>query len=232
MNTPNQAANQAQALIPFTGFYTLDAQTGAFVLVDTNYLYQYLAEPSPSTGVGVLNYAATVTVSMDGTHSTVYLVGENCSFDGTTLTLSDLGSLTFTQNVSGGNVSSVSGMIGGVPVSGSTPFNAIQPAVFAATYYDQIGSTTSGGVTTYEYAPRLKINQDGSVYFAAENNGEWTQVLTYAYNFAMFVIEFAFNGGKQTFEMGTASGWGRVAGNAAGGSMLVTIQQNQPISHL
>lgn len=230
MSTPNQAENQARALIPFTGFYTLDAQTGAFVLVDTNYVYQYLAQPT--TSMGVLTYAATVTVSMDGANSTVYLVGENCSFDGATLTLPDLGSLTFTQNVSGGNLASVNGMIGGVPVSGSTPFNAIQPAVFAATYYDQIGSTTSGGVTTYNYTPRLKINQDGSVYFAAENNGEWTQVLTYAYNFAMFVIEFKFNGATQTFEMGTASGWGRVAGNATGGSMLVTIRQNQPLPHL
>ncbi len=214
----------AQAIIPYTGFYTLDAATGTFVLVDTNFAW----------AAGTKLHSAQVSISTDGDTSTVYTVGsDGCSFEGDTLTIMDgettVADLTF-ATVDG--ATSVSGTIEGDSVSGSTPFAPIEMAVFAGTYYQQTGSIGSGPMTTYLYAPKLMVGADGSLSYAPEDDGKLIPVPNYWYDYAMFVISFGLDGKAITFEMGTSAGWGRVAGDASVGGMLVSIRQNQPVPNL
>lgn len=223
---PSPATSPAQAIIPYTGFYTLDPSIGSFVLVDTNFAAMAGA-PAPV-------YGAQVSLSTDGKTSTVYVVGSaGCTFDDTTLTITDgattVATLAF---ATGGGTTSVSGTIGAATVSGETPFAPIELSVFAGTYYTQTGAIGSGPSATYLYAPKLKIDADGTVSYAFGTDGVWTTVPNYWYDYAMFVVSFAVDGKPMTFEMGTSAGWGRVAGDAGGGSMLVSIQQNQPIPSL
>ena len=48
----------------------------------------------------------------------------------------------------------------------------------------------------------------------------------------MFVVAVTLQGKAQLYEMGTASLWGRVAGNATDGSVLVNLQMQVPVPHL
>ena len=214
----------AQAIVPYTGFYTLDAETGSFVLVDTNYAW----------AAGTALYGAQVSISTDGQTSTVYTVGNgDCTYSDGTLTIMDgqttVADLTFSAAPGG---ATLSGTIEGNSVTGSTPFAPIEMKVFAGTYYEQTGSIGSGPMTTYLYTPRLVIGADGNVSYAPADDGNLIAVPNYWYDYAMFVISFAVDGKAVTFEMGTSAGWGRVAGDASVGGMLVSIRQNQPAPNL
>jgi hypothetical protein len=216
----------AQALIPFTGYYTLDAASGSFVSVDTN---------SIRFGAEEIQYAAAITISSDGQTSEQYPLGPNCTFDGGCLKITDpdgstIADLAFSEE---GGQCSVNGNIRGAAVTGSTPFGPIPPSIWAGTYYRQGQPVQHGGLLQYPYAAMLQIEADGTVLFAADG-GELQPVPSYWYDYGMFVV--GFTPAPQTrswlFEMGTSAGWGRVAGNATDGSMLVSIRLQQPAPHL
>ncbi len=221
----------AQEMVPYTGFYPLnpsaDVPAGAFVLVDTSFSAVSIA------GIGTSKaYLAQISISTDGKTSTVYTM-DDCTFADSVLTITSGGNpvatLTF---ASASGVTSLSGKIGTTTVSGTTPFAPIHLPLWAGTYYQQTGSIGSGPATVYLYAPKLQIDAENNVSYAIGNDGVFTPVPNYWYDFAMFVVAFQLDGKTMTFEMGTSAGWGRVAGDADGGGMLVSIQQNQPVPNL
>lgn len=201
----------AEALVPFTGYYTLSAGSGSFVLVDTNFLYALV------DGAPVLTYKSTITLSLDGVSSAVFDADACCTFESGNLTVAYDGivaaELYLYNDASNGNVSSLTGTVMGTAVTGSTPFNPIEMQTFATTYYEAV----DGG-----FQMRLTINDDYSVWYS-DGTGQPVQIQEYFYNYAMFVVGFEVNGGKQTFEMGTTAGNGRVAGNSANATLFVSV---------
>ena len=210
--TNTVASTNAADLIPFTGFYTLSSGSGSFLLIDTNFIYSG----------GVITYEASVTLSTDGAASDKYDFAQYCTFVENVLTVSNgaqtVATATLSNVNSGGIVSMLNGTVKGVAVTGTTPFNPIQIDVFAADYYQALQTPVGT-----QYVLTFQINADGSVAYRPDTRGDLLPIDVYAYNYAMFVIEFAVNGQTVTFEMGTASGSGRVAGNSANGGMLVSI---------
>ena len=199
--------NPVDELITYTGYYALNEFPGGFVLVDTNLIYDF----------GNRINTATITISIDGVNSSVFAFAGHCSFDGRRLIVRDSGggeiaSLNFYKDPDRGLMSAFTGGIDGMGVSGQTPFNPILLPEFAADYYPI-------GVPDFQ----LSMRQDYSVFFRL-NNGDVIRIDEYSYNYAMFVIQFAAGGQTNTFEMGTAMGYGRVAGNSAHAGLLVSIQ--------
>ncbi len=215
--TNTVASTNAADLIPYTGFYALSSGSGSFLLIDTNFIYNN----------GAITYEASITISTDGVSSDKYDFAQCCTFADNVLTVSNgtstVASVTLSSVNSGGVVSALSGTVGGVQVTGTTPFNPIEIDVFAAEYYETL--QTSGGPV---YVAKFRINTDGSIAYRPDDGGDLVPVQLYAYNYAMFVIEFAVAGKTITFEMGTAPGSGRVAGNSANGSMLISIGKVTP----
>ncbi|MFJ4144113.1 hypothetical protein [Pseudomonas sp. NPDC089734] len=225
MTSSSAAQSSVQALIPFTGFYTLDPEIGSFVMVGTDQV----------TSGASTTYTAKITVSKDGQTSEQFSLGDNCTFSDNTLVISATvpggtsAKLVF-DNSKG--ISSVTGTISNegsvsMSVSGTSPFAPIDLALWSGTYY------TQGPVENkvYPYTAMLKINSDGTVYFAADGKN-LTPVQNYSYDYAMFVIALVLDSGLRLFEMGTASGWGRVAGSAENGQMLVSIRLQEPAPNL
>ncbi len=216
--------SSARALVPFTGYYALSSAPGAFVMVATELARQ--GAPAPAL------YTATITISLDGKTSHAYTLGQNCTFDAGRLKITGAGGSTVADlNFSQAHgVRSVRGRVGGKPVAATTPFGPIQLSTWSGTYYRQSQSPGPNG-TRFSYAPALQIDADGSVKFAADG-GALQPVPAYTYDFSMFVIAFVVQGKVHVFEMGTASKWGRVAGDASHGSMLVSLKLNEAIPHL
>jgi len=218
----------AQAIIPFTGYYTLDPNVGSFVAVNTTSVWAAAeGKAAPS-----IEYAATISISSDGQTSQTYTLGQDCSFEDDQLLIKDaaggtIADLAFSEEA---GVCSLAGTIGTATVSGSTPFAPIPLSIWAGTYYTQGTPVQHGGTTEYPYTATLRIDADGTVQFAAPG-GTLEPVSTYWYDYAMFVVGLT-PALPYLFEMGTSSGWGRVAGNATDGSMLVSIQLQEPAPHL
>lgn len=234
MTNSFEQESSAQELIPFTGFYTLDPATGSFVMVDTNSVW---------TG-GAVEYDAKITISSDGQTSEVYPLGPNCTYSDGSLVITDSSGVTIADLTlsEAAGVCSLQGTIDGADVSGSTPFGPIPLSIWSGTYYRQGKPTSDIVPIQYPFAAALQIDADGTMKFAVEG-GELQPVPSYWYDYGMFVIIFKVeqaadeSGTPQktlsyTFEMGTASGWGRVAGDATDGSMLVSIRLNEPAPHL
>ena len=201
----------AADLVPFTGYYTLDAGTGSFLLIDTNLIYID----------GAISHEASITISADGVSSDTYAFAQCGAFADGVLTVAwdgqTIAQVTLAGNAGNGNITTLNGTVNGATVSAVNPFNPIPMSVFAAEYYDKLEMTT-----TPLYVAKFRIGADGSVAYNGEG-GELQPVTQYAFNYAMFVIQFAAGGQTVTFEMGTAPGSGRVAGNSANGGMLVSI---------
>ena len=219
----------AQALVPFTGFYTLDANKGSFVMVDTKVISSVLAGGAPTS-----DYFATITICSDGQTPEQFPLEGCCTFDGTHLVITDGGgrtiaNLDFTNN---GGASMVAGVIYGTKVAGSTPFGPVPLSLWNGTYYAQGQAIVHGGQKNYPYVATLRVNPDGTVEFAL--NGDSLEPVQYSYDFGMFVIglEVGSSSKPMLFEMGTVTGWGRVAGNAKHGNMLVSICLQQPVPTL
>jgi hypothetical protein len=215
----------AQALVQFTGYYASEAVPSAFVSVDTNSVW--------TAGAPAVEYSAKIAVSTDGKSSAHYDVGADWSFNQGCLVIpgpdgGTIGELTFTKDA---GVCSMTGTIDGAPVSGTTPFGPIPISLWTGTYYRQGEPIMPIQPPQYPYAAALQIDADGSVQFASAG-GTLQPVPSYSYSFGMFVIGLALESGEQLFEMGTASEWGRVAGDATDGSMLVAIQLQEPAPHL
>lgn len=220
--------SSAQALVPYTGYYPLPNVPGAFVTVDTNM----------TSADGSVTYDATVTISTDGINSTQYAASA-CTLDGATLVIAGqtdpVASLTFTAAAGGTRLDgTIAGYVG--PAQGVSPFAPVDFAVWDGIYYAQIPSLLVQGVPTpYGFVPALQIKTDGqgnnTVW--AGSGGTLEQVTGFRYDFAMFVIAYVpVDGPEVMYEMGTATGWGKVAGNAKNGSMLVSIQQQVPVTNL
>jgi hypothetical protein len=234
MSSNSEQQSPAQALIPFTGFYTLDAATGSFVMVDTNSVWLD----------GEVEYDAKITISSDGQTSETYPLGPNCKYSDGSLVITDsegstIADLALSEQA---GVCSIQGTIGGTDVAGSTPFGPIPLSIWSGTYYRQGKPTSDISPVQYPFEAALQIEADGTVQFAVEG-GTLQPVPSYWYDYGMFVVIFkleqAASGAdtpqktlSYTFEMGTASGWGRVAGDATDGSMLVSIRLNEPAPHL
>lgn len=220
--------SSAQALVPYTGYYPLPNVAGAFITVDT----------SMKSSGDTVSYDASVTISTDGLNSTQYAASA-CALDGNTLVITGqagtAATLAFTPTTGGMRVSgTITGYTG--EAQGVSPFAPVDFAVWDGIYYAQIPSLLVQGVPTpYGFVPALQIKTDGqgnnTVW--AGSGGKLEQVAGFRYDFAMFVIAYVpVDGPEVMYEMGTATGWGKVAGNAKNGSMLVSIQQQVPVTHL
>lgn len=232
-SSPGQNS-QAQALIPYTGFYIVDATTNAFVMVDTHEVWA----ASQTGGQGTSEYFGTITLCPDGVTSNKYEIGSGASFDGTTLTIPDgqggaTATLSFASTTSG---VSISGTIDGAQVAGTTPFGPVQLSLWTGVYYQQGDVEHHGGLLHYPYTPALQVNADGSMLYTTIQGGEMQPVPSYWYDYGMFVIGLMDIGEPENapklYEMGTSSGWGRVAGDASTGVMLVSLPLQQPAPHL
>lgn len=223
---PANLPSSAQALVPYTGYYPLSQVAGAFVTIGTN---------MTSTGVDV-SYDATVTISIDGQNSTQY--GWNdCAVEGNTLVISTatgiVASLNFSPAIAGMQLSgTIAGYTG--EVQAVSPFAPVDFKVWYGTYYAQQKPT--GQPPHYAFVPVLEVKEDAqgnpSVWWSP-GSAPLKQVAAFQYDFSMFVIGFASGENASIlFEMGTAAGWGRVAGNAAYGQLLVSIQQQVPVHNL
>jgi hypothetical protein len=204
------------ALIPFTGFYRLNALTGSFVYIDTN-----LGWVAP----GTTHVEASATISTDGTTSTAYEIQPEM-FTGDVLTISgstrEVARLRFGRAHSDGAVSRVEGTLDGKPVRGTNPFNPIQPSVFFDTYYEKLADGS--------YAPKLVIGDTGAITYRETAGGPMQTVPAYTFNYAMFVYRFQLGATTYTFEMGTVRGNGKVAGSLGDGGLLVSIYHVTPPS--
>lgn len=211
MSSDSASPSPVKQLLPFTGYYTLDSGVGNFLLIDTNLIYM-LQDDGPSFVL-----TATVTLHGDEQPSAVFDFDTCCTFENDNLTVTLQGAkivdVRLYKDYSNGNSSALEGTIGATKVKGVTPFSPIQLPVFAAKYYDLGGETDQ---------PRLIIDPDYSLWYR-QGSDEPVQIKTYGYNYAMFVIQFMLNGNLLAFEMGTAHGYGRVAGNAAKGGLLVSV---------
>ena len=219
----------AQAIVPFTGFYTLDANKGSFVMVDTKVIFSV-----PDSGTPTSDYFATITICSDGQTPEQFPLANCCTFDGIHLVITDgrgetIAKLDFTNN---GGASMVAGVSYGTEVAGSTPFGPVPLSLWNGTYYAQGQAIVHGGQTDYPYVATLRIDPAGTVEFAL--NGGSLEPVQYSYDFGMFVIGLEIGSPSQPllFEMGTVTGWGRVAGNAKHGNMLVSICLQQPVPTL
>ncbi|HEX8572998.1 MAG TPA: hypothetical protein VF759_09615 [Allosphingosinicella sp.] len=229
MDIDVEQQSQAEALIPFTGYYTLDSALGSFVAVETRSNWQ--AGASAPT----IEYEATIAISSDGQTSEQYSLGPNCSFEFNQLLITDpagdtIADLSFSNE---GGLGSLQGMVAGSQVTGTTPFGPVELSIWAGTYYRQGPPFMIRDVLQYPYVAALQIGTDGSVQFAS--GSEPLQPLpSYSYVYGMFVISFpaAPQIPTQILEMGTDSVWGRVAGDASNGSMLVALQLQQPAPQL
>ena len=223
---PANLPSSAQALVPFTGYYPLSQVAGAFVTIDTNMMLNGTTA----------SYQATVTISVDGQNSTTY-TSDACRFDGNTLVITGqvgpVASLVFTAAAGGMEMSgTITGYAG--EAHAVSPFAPVDISVWYGTYYAQKAPT--GQPPHYDFYPVLEVKADEQ----GNPSVWWTdgtvpmQLITgFAYDFAMFVIAFTpKNHGEVMFEMGTAAGWGRVAGNAKGGQLLVSIQQQVAVKNL
>jgi len=227
----------AEQLIPFTGYYTLDADPGtfgpgAFFLIDTN--LHYLNDG----GVVSRTYTATVTISLDGKSSNVF-DASCCTFENRVLTVyngepgqageaapSMVAEVALYKEYCNGNSSALIGTIqaiDAIAVKGVTPFSAVHFPMWVAEYF--VPQPVDAPI---EVAPSLVIKADESVWYL-DNTGKLVQVPGYTYNYAMFVIGFTLPEGSYEFEMGTVQGMGRVAGNSAGGGGLLVSIPSYPL---
>ena len=226
---PANLPSSAQALVPYTGYYPLPSVPGAFVTVDT----------SMTSSGDTVSYDASVTISTDGLNSTQYAASA-CALDGNTLVITGqagtVATLAFTPTTGGMQVSGTITDYAG-EAQGMSPFAPVDFSVWDGIYYAQLPSLLVQGVPTpFLFVPALQVKADAqgnpSVWWAA-SGAPLQQAAWLRYDFAMFVIAFALpEGADMMFEMGTAAGWGKVAGNAKNGSLLVSIQQQVPVTNL
>ena len=228
----NDPQAQAQALIPYTGFYLLDPILGSFVMVDTHEVWK-----TPSTGNQATNqYFGTITLCQDGKSSSKFALGDGATFIGRNLVIDDsagvrVADLTF-ESASG--LGCLGGTVHGVKVTGDSPFGPVQLSLWNGTYYEQVQSV-AGKLPEYQYAAALQIVSDGRILFG-RNGSVPVPVPSYWYDYGMFVIGLMDIGEPgnipKLYEMGTSSGWGRVAGDAMTGTLLVSLQLQELAPHL
>jgi hypothetical protein len=193
-------------LVPFTGYYSMNAAPGAFLSIDTTEDVSVAAGIQKTTNV-------TVNVSMDGKSVTPYPFSGGATFDGATLTIptGKLGKLTLhlTRHFSDGHLVKFSGMIGGANVTGASYFNPVPVSAFVGDYY-YYDKKTSKIFHALSIKGDTEILFDFSVF--STPSGKLQQVNSYSYVPAMFVLSFNNTSSaapaKFMLMLGTASQFG------------------------
>ncbi len=184
----------ASLLVPFTGYYQMDAAPGAFLSIDTK---QSTANKAVTTDV-------TVSISLDGISSTTFTAADSIGFDGKTLTIPNLVALDFTRDYQAGRLVSFAGEITGTGVTGYSYYNEVPLAAFVGNYYDMVT-----GRLVLSISAGLDIAFDFSIF---AGGGPLQTVTSYQYDPGMFVLGFAGTDGTAfTVMLGTAAGSGLAA---------------------
>jgi hypothetical protein len=161
-------------LVPFTGYYPMDIQAGAFLSIDTT-------ENRSMSPVSPLNYSSVeISVSMDGKTSKTYHFDFQTQFDGSKLIIPGVLELTFTREYDNGILTKFSGTIGGTAVTGSTRFNPVPLDSFIGEYFEVVSGQPKNVLT---------INSDTDIQFDF-GTGTLSPVTSYSYNPAMYVLTF------------------------------------------
>jgi hypothetical protein len=171
----------ADKLVPFTGYYSMDVAPGAFLSIDT------VEERSISRTQPVAIQKSTtiaVSVSMGGKSANVYSFDDGATFDGVTLTIPGQLTLHFTRGYRDGHLASFAGQIGNVDVKGETYFNQVPLSAFVGDYHDVQTSKLALSIKN-----DLAVLFDFSLFSGASE--EPRQVYSYRYVPAMFVLTFS-----------------------------------------
>jgi hypothetical protein len=172
-------------LVPFTGYYAMNAAPGAFLSIDTTETVSVAAGVQKTTSV-------TVNVSMDGKSITPYPFGDGATFEGGTLTIptGKLGKLTLhlTRHFSDGHLVNFLGTIGSTKVAGASYFNPVPVSAFVGDYY-YLDKKTLKTVHVLSIKSDTQILFDFSAF--SNPSGQLQQVNSYSYVPAMFVLTFS-----------------------------------------
>lgn len=220
---PLHIRSDAQALMAFNGYYTLDTAAGAFFAVDTNILFLD----------GLPIYDISLFISLDGTSSYQYSFAG--SFDGNRLVQPATSSnnvtieLAFTRtDGSEGYTATCTGSIaiqGGAAssVSGYTYNNPIPPSLYAGTYYEApqaeaLQGDSAPGEAMQSQSPGEALESPvmtiGDRFQLSYDNGSGLQeVRFYAYNMNMYYFTFWQGSDTISLIMGTAGAKGFACNN-------------------
>lgn len=171
-------------LVPFTGYYSMNAAPGAFLSIDTTEEYAVPAGIQKTTTIAI-NFSMTGKAPV-----TSYRFGDGATFDGRTLTIPGKLSLDFTRKYDDGHLAAFSGTIGSKNVSGETSFNPVPLSAFIGDYYDLL---TSKKVLTIKSETDIKFDFSA----LSEPSGELQRLSGYSYVPAMFVLTFDGSQGSQ-----------------------------------
>jgi len=176
-------ANDVSKLVPFTGYYSMNAAPGAFLSIDTTDDYVIAAGNQKTTTI-------SINVSMNGKSIETYSFADGATFDGRTLKVPGKLSLEFTRQYKDGHLVAFSGTIGSKNVNGETSFNPVPLSAFIGDYYDLLTSTKV-----------LTIKSDTDIQFdfsaLSDPSGELQRLSGYSYVPAMFVLSFSGPAGAQ-----------------------------------
>jgi len=187
------ASSDAAALVPFSGYYAItgiDVFPGAFFSIDTS--VGYVNYPlTPKVTIHLIIPKIVINVSLDGTKSRSYPFDDGGSFDGKKLIIGDAVNVTLDRTYDEGKLVNLKGTVENAFVTGSTNFNPVDLAVFAASYTSIKNKTT---VTV----------GSSSLQFNSQN------VDAFTYNPSMYVANFVAGGFYYTLMLGTQGPCGRV----------------------
>jgi hypothetical protein len=182
--------NDASALIPFTGYYSINKAAGAFFSIDTAEVYINF----PLTKRIMIRYSypiITINVSLDGKTFTSYPFDSGASFDGKTLKITGVLQVSLVRGYQGGQLVTLSGTISGNTVSGSTYFNPVELPVFVGTYKE---------IVTKQ--PKLTVANSSLMF---DFGAGLQNIRAFTYNPAMYVVQFENAGVTYTLMLGTAA---------------------------
>jgi len=184
----------ANKLVPFTGYYSMNVAPGAFLSIDT-IEQRSISATEKTTSI-------KISVSMDGKFAAAYPFSDGATFDGVRLNVPGQLTLDFAREYRDGRLVSFSGRIGDVKVSGETYFNQVPLSAFVGNYYDVQTSKPALSITS-----DLELLFDLSIFSGGP--GELQRVQSYSYLPAMYVLMFsgehAPESTKFTLMLGTAS---------------------------
>jgi len=205
----------ADAIVPFTGYYSMDVANGAFLSIDTVETYYKVSQNNTIKFTSV-----TVTVSMDGVNSQTYPLDQSTIFDGYTLTIPNILTITLTRQYNNGVLTTFYGTIYNVNVTGFTRFNPITLPTFNGRFYAATPSLKEVLSVTSLPAPF-----DSTIEF--DFGYGLREITLYTFNPLMFVLMFdnPDTGEGYVLMLGTAGSKGLACfiQHGASGEYAVTI---------
>jgi len=206
----------SESIVPFTGYYSMSAANGAFLSIDTTETYYKLTQK-----ITISTSSVTVSVSMDGVSSKTYPLDSTTTFDGHTLTIPNVLTITLTREYDQGRLVRFSGVVNKVNVTGYTLFNPIALSTFNGQY-----ATPAAPAKKI-----LSINDSATIPFNSsvsfDSGSGLTQLKLYTFVPLMFVLTFNDPVSKASYliMMGTAGAKGLACfiEQGAGGEYAFTI---------